>query len=64
MDRTKIGTAGLTGWRTKVADTVATPVARRSSFSEDDIRAVVGIAFLVLSVIYVVGSLRRIARRT
>lgn len=59
-----MGNAALKGWRVKVADTVATPVARRSSLSEDEVRAAVGAAFLVLSIVYVVGSLRRMANRS
>ena len=62
MDRTAIGKAGLTGWRTKVADSVAVPVSRRTSFSEDDVRAAVGVVFLVMSVMYVIGAVRRMAR--
>lgn len=58
--RTQIGQAGLRGWRTKVADAAATPVAKRSPFSEDQVRAVIGAAFLVLSVLYVVAALRDI----
>ena len=44
------------GWRSTIADKVATPVARRSHLSEDDVRAAVGALFLVLTLSYVVGG--------
>lgn len=64
MDNVAIGQAGLKGWRTKVADSVATPVASRSSLSEDQVRAAIGALFLTLSLMYVVGAVRRIVSRT
>jgi hypothetical protein len=64
MDVVTLGKAGLQGWRAKVADTVATPVARRSGLSEDQVRAAVGAAFLLLSVGYVAGSVKRLASRS
>ena len=62
MDAISFGKAGLQGWRAKVADTVATPVARRSRLTDDQVRAVVGGAFFVLSVVYVVQTLRELQR--
>lgn len=64
MDRRSIGNAGLQGWRAKAADVVAPPVARHSPLSDDDVRAAVGALFLVLSIVYVVGALKRIVART
>ena len=64
MDVISLGKAGLQGWRAKVADVVAGPVARHSSLEDDDVRAVIGAAFFVLSVVYVVGTVRRLAART
>ena len=58
MDEVAIGESGLKGWRAKVADVVAPPVAKRSSLREDQIRAVIGMTFLVLSIVYVVGAIR------
>lgn len=63
MDNVAVGTAALKGWRSKVADVVATPVAKRSPLSEDQVRAVVGAAFFVLAAVYVVGAVRRIVDR-
>lgn len=54
---TDIGKAGLQGWREKVGDGVATPVAKRTPFDEDQVRAAVGALFFVLSVIYIVQAI-------
>lgn len=58
---TEIGKAGLAGWREKVADGVADLLSSRTSLSEDQVRAAVGALFFVLSVIYVVGTVKRAA---
>jgi hypothetical protein len=54
---TKLGQTGLQGWREKVADGIADPVARRAPLDSDQVRAVLGAAFFVLSVVYVVKTL-------
>jgi hypothetical protein len=61
MDAITVGKAGLQGWREKVADAVAEPVARRSGLSDDQVRAAVGALFLVLSVLYVVNAVKQLA---
>lgn len=53
---TKIGTAGLQGWREKVGDVVADPVSNRTPLDDEQVRAVIGAAFFVLSVMYVVKT--------
>jgi hypothetical protein len=63
MDAVSIGQAGLQGWRAKVADAAARPVATRSDVAADRVRAVIGAAFFVLSVVYVLSTLRRMAAR-
>ena len=60
MDAGTAGKAGLQGWRAKVGDAVAGPVAQRSPLTDDQVRAAVGGLFFVLSVVYVVGTVRRI----
>ena len=60
MDEVAIGKSGRRGWRATVADVVAPPVARRSPLREDQIRAVIGLTFLVLSIVYVVGAIKDI----
>ena len=53
------GKAGLAGWRVKVADRAAPPVAARTPLDEDAIRAGIGALIFVLSVVYVVGTIKR-----
>lgn len=64
MDAVSLGKAGLKGWRAKVADTVAQPVARHSPLTQDQVGAVVGAAFFVLSVVYVTGTVKRLTARS
>lgn len=63
MDSVALGKAGLQGWRAKVGDAVAAPVAKRSRFDDDQVRAVVGAVFFLLSVLYVIGTIKRMAAR-
>ncbi len=63
MDAVSFGKAGLQGWRARVADAVAGPVARHSPLTDDQVRAAVGALFLVLSVLYVAGAAKRLATR-
>jgi hypothetical protein len=56
------GHAGLTGWRETLADRVASPVASKTPASEDQVRALIGAAFFLLSVYYVATSLARMAK--
>jgi hypothetical protein len=55
---TQIGTAGLQGWRRKVGDVVADPLAQRTPLDTDQVRAAVGALFFALSVMYVVKTVR------
>jgi hypothetical protein len=64
MDAVSLGKAGLQGWREKVGDAVAGPVARRSRLTDDQVRAAVGALFFVLSLVYVLGTVRRLAQRS
>ena len=45
-----------------MANAVAAPVAKRSSFGEDQIRALIGAVFLLLSLMYVAGALKDMLR--
>ncbi len=58
MQTKQVGLAGLRGWRSSLANTVAPQVAKRSPLGEDQVRAAVGAIFLVLSVMYVVGAIK------
>jgi hypothetical protein len=54
---TELGQTALQGWREKVADGISQPVANRAPLEEDQVRAVIGAAFFVLSVIYVAKTI-------
>jgi hypothetical protein len=56
---TDLGQTALVGWRDKVANGVARPVAGRTSLEEEPVRAAIGALFFALSVYYVVSTLRR-----
>ena len=59
---TQLGQTGLQGWREKIADGIAEPVARRAPLDSEQVRAVLGAVFFVLSVVYVVKTLTAAAR--
>ena len=50
MDANKLGQAGLVGWRDQVGERIARPVSRRTRLSFDQVKALVGAVFLVLTV--------------
>jgi hypothetical protein len=54
---TEIGKAGLQGWRAKVGDGIADPVAAKTPLDPDQVRAAVGVLFFVLAVLYVAKAL-------
>jgi len=60
---TELGQTGLQGWREKVADGISQPVANRVPLDEDQVRAVIGTAFFVLAVIYVVKTISAATRQ-
>jgi hypothetical protein len=61
---THVGQAGLQGWRARVADGVAGPISQRTPLDEDQVRALLGSVFFVLSVVYVVQTIRAVAARS
>jgi hypothetical protein len=61
---TGVGQAGLQGWREKVADGVAGPVSKRTPLDEEQVRALIGAVFFVLSVLYVVKTVQAAAGRS
>ena len=63
MDAISFGKAGLQGWRAKLADAVAQPVARTAGLTDDQVRAVIGGVFFVLSVVYVGQTVRSLTSR-
>ena len=60
---TQLGHTGLQGWREKVADGIAQPVAKRAPLDEDQVRAVIGAAFFLLAVIYIVKTISAATRQ-
>ena len=58
----KLAQAGLVGWRKAVADRVAPPAASRAPASEDQLRAAIGAAFFLLSLVYVAGTIARMVK--
>jgi len=60
---TQIGTAGLQGWRSKVGDAVAEPVAQRTPLGSEQVRAALGALFFALSVMYVVKTISAASRQ-
>jgi hypothetical protein len=61
---TRLGQAGLQGWREKVADGIAEPVARRAPLDSEQVRALLGAVFFALSVVYVIKTLTAATRET
>ena len=59
---TRIGTAGLQGWRAKVGDVVADPIAQRTPLRPEQIRAAVGALFFGLALMYVVKTVMSASR--
>ena len=59
---TTLGQTGLQGWRAKVADGIAEPVAKRAPLQSEQVRALLGAVFFVLSVVYVVKTLTAATR--
>ena len=60
---TELGQTGLQGWREKVADGISQPVANRAPLDEDQVRAVIGAAFFLLAVIYIVKTISEATRQ-
>jgi hypothetical protein len=61
-DRQQLAHAGLVGWRKSIADRVAPRAASRAPASEDQIRAVIGAAFFLLSLYYVASTIVRMVK--
>jgi hypothetical protein len=63
-DVKQLGVIGLQGWRKKVADAAAPPLAGITPLQKEDIRAWIGLAFVVLSAWYVGATAVRFLRGT
>ncbi|MGH3092004.1 MAG: hypothetical protein ACRDOG_06720 [Gaiellaceae bacterium] len=63
MDWRKLGEAGTGhGWRKQVADRATDPLASRLPLGIREVRAVLGLGFLALSLSYVFRTFRRAVR--
>jgi hypothetical protein len=56
------GHAALVGWRKKVADATAPRLANAGPLSEDQARAVIGVALFAASAFYVASTIVRIVK--
>jgi hypothetical protein len=54
---TELGQTGLQGWREKLANGISQPVAKRAPLEEEQVRAIIGATFFLLSVIYVAKTI-------
>jgi hypothetical protein len=54
---TTLGQTALQGWREKVADRISQPVAHRAPLEEEQVRAIIGAGFFLLSVMYVAKTI-------
>ena len=59
----ELGQHALQGWRKHLADAAAPRIAGRTRASEADIRAVIGLLFLVLAVRHLAVTLTRFAQQ-
>lgn len=62
MDAVKVSKHALVGWREKVADGAAKPFETRTKIEPDQVRAIIGAAFFLLSLYYVIDTGRRALR--
>jgi hypothetical protein len=60
---TELGQQALPSWRGAIADRVAPTAAKRTQLSEEQIRGILGVAFLAVSSFYVVSSIVRMVRQ-
>jgi hypothetical protein len=58
----QLGQTGLVGWRKALADRVAPPAASKVPASEDQVRALIGAAFFLLSLYYVASTIARMIK--
>lgn len=63
MDPVELGNIAASGWRARVADSLADPLSKVAPVKPEQARAIVGATFFVLSVIYVVKTSRLAAQQ-
>jgi hypothetical protein len=62
MDAIKVSEHALTGWRDKVAQGAAKPFEDRTKIEPDQVRAVIGAVFFLLSLYYVISTVVKVVR--
>jgi hypothetical protein len=62
MDTTRMGRQALSGWRHTVGEPVARQVAQRTRLTSEQVQAVIGAAFFVSSLVYVIRTIAAAAR--
>jgi hypothetical protein len=60
MEVTTLGHHALTGWREKIA----APVARKAPVDTDVAKAVIGFGFFLVSLVYVLRTIAKVAAET
>ena len=63
MNPVEIGNVAASGWRAKVADALADPIANKAPVKPEQARALIGLTFFALSVVYVVKTTRDAAQQ-
>ena len=58
----RLGHQGLTGWRKPAANVASRPLSKVTPMSEDEVRAWVGVGFVLLSAWYLGSTLARFLR--
>ncbi|MFN2589277.1 MAG: hypothetical protein ABR518_00700 [Actinomycetota bacterium] len=60
MNLTEMGKVGLDGWRGKLGEKVAEPLAERTNLSSDQVKAIIGGIFLLLTTWQFIKLVRRV----
>lgn len=63
VEPTRMGQQALTGWRVKVGEPIAEQVSKRTSLSADQVKAVLGAAFFLSSLWYVISTISAAAKQ-
>jgi hypothetical protein len=61
-DTRRLGESALQGWRRRVADTAAPPLAGVTPLNEEDVRAWIGLAFVAFAAWYLGSTAARFLR--
>jgi hypothetical protein len=62
MNVAAVGEVGLKGWKGKLADRVAPPVAERTRLTADQVRALIGMVFILLTLLSTLRLVRRVVQ--